>query len=778
MSGCNHLQKSAQASPDMKTSMGFHICMFILSILLFSPGLKCVTVQKMDKTEAVHNLENSPLKRESEERRKGSTSNLETTAGFSVQAVWTAASEDHGVSTTPSETSLTNTLAIKNETKHHSQPPNEGVILTKGSNVYSPTEWMIAANTEDSSIQRQHKNSIGKEMLTTAVTTASSSYPDLEVEVFSGTSSRTTLGTSTEEEPGFTRTLHNYLFTVGGKEERKEGGISSKYPSASQLNTEEMLTTNPRTRFFKTVFGHSTISLLHVDQKSTTENGGLISSMASLEELSTVIVKPPQTEAYLSLNTEMDDATRDKTTPSNVSTDAVLNEEWDDTKVTSGQIKHIERGNTTQTFHMATVSPQVWNADQASRTAVPLTTDATTMKTEDLTNTGTAENLLVNMQEGELQTAFIGQGMGDTTAALGKAKIVSQSTLLVQHEERISMTLPDSIAPITDAKLEMHAPTRAMFRVAGPNEVTAEASQETAVTITSIHPTQGMAEVSGLMVHREKTTSETQTISSISQQWKNPESVAADVSHTASPSSFVQTPEGLNTVPGQDGLLAISKPATSPAGIKLQMEETEFVTMATALSVSSENTAVAPILREASTTVAYGLDKLQSEEREEEDEEEEDEEEDDEDDDEEEEEDEDKDTDATDESVEGDAELPAITLPGLFSHEPLGDKRNPTQLEGMGYRVPDILAWEHQNQGLVRSWMEKLKDKAGYMSGMLVPVGVGIAGAFFILGALYSIKFISRRRKNGYKRHKKKQREFNSMQDRVMLLADSSEDEF
>lgn len=142
------------------------------------------------------------------------------------------------------------------------------------------------------------------------------------------------------------------------------------------------------------------------------------------------------------------------------------------------------------------------------------------------------------------------------------------------------------------------------------------------------------------------------------------------------------------------------------------------------------------------------------------------------------------------------------------------------------------------------------------MSGMLVPVGVGIAGALFILGALYSIKVMNRRRRNGFKRHKRKvwrpqqqnlscfrtcialliclikhtglneagtvlthpvvclssrcrclwwdafsrglffsfalqqkglnaplflflqQREFNSMQDRVMLLADSSEDEF
>nr|XP_033806998.1 armadillo-like helical domain-containing protein 4 isoform X3 [Geotrypetes seraphini] len=766
MSGCNNLQKSTQASPDMKRSMGFHICMFILSILLSLPGLKCATLQKMDKREAVQIMEHSPLKRETEERRKGNASNLETRAGSSAQTVWPATSEDlHGASTTPSETSLTNTLATKNETKHHGLLPNEDVI---------PTVWMIAADAENSSIQRQHKKSIEKEMLTAAVTTASS-HPDLEVEVFSGTSSRTAVGTSKEEEPGFTRTSHNQFFTVDDKEDRKEGGINSKYPFTSQINTEEMLTTNPRTRFFKKFYGHSTISLLHVDQKSTTDNGGLISSVVSLEELSTASVKQLRTKAYLSQNTDMSDATRDKITASNVSDDTVLNEEWDDTKVASDQIKHIERGNTTQIYHMASVSPEVWNDDQASRTVVPLIspTDASTMKT-DLTNIGTAESLLINMQEGELQTAFTGQGIGDTTAVQGETS-VPQNTLLVQHEERISMILPVTVAPITDAKVETHAPTRTMFKVAGVSEVTAEASQETTSVITSIHLTHGMAEVSGLMVPQGKPTSEMQTISSISQLWKKPASVAAVVSHTASPSSFAQTAEDLNTVPGQDGLLAISEAATSPVGIKLQMEETELVTMATTASIPSENTAMAPALREASTTPAYGPDKLQSEE---EDEEEEDEEEEEEEDDEEEEEDEEKDTDATDESVEGDVELPAITLPGLFSHEPLGDSRIPTQMEGLGFRVPDSLAWEHRNQGLVRSWMEKLKDKAGYMSGMLVPVGVGIAGAFFILGALYSIKIINRRRKNGYKRHKKKQREFNSMQDRVMLLADSSEDEF
>ncbi|KAG7466430.1 hypothetical protein MATL_G00164690 [Megalops atlanticus] len=86
--------------------------------------------------------------------------------------------------------------------------------------------------------------------------------------------------------------------------------------------------------------------------------------------------------------------------------------------------------------------------------------------------------------------------------------------------------------------------------------------------------------------------------------------------------------------------------------------------------------------------------------------------------------------------------------------------------------------WVQRNQGLAHSWVEKIRDKAGYVSGMLAPVGIGIAGALFILGALYSIKVMHRKRRSSYKRQRRKHKEMSSRQDRVMLLADSSEDEF
>ncbi|KAI4885407.1 hypothetical protein NFI96_002821 [Prochilodus magdalenae] len=70
--------------------------------------------------------------------------------------------------------------------------------------------------------------------------------------------------------------------------------------------------------------------------------------------------------------------------------------------------------------------------------------------------------------------------------------------------------------------------------------------------------------------------------------------------------------------------------------------------------------------------------------------------------------------------------------------------------------IPPPPVWGQQNQGLIRSWVELIREKAGYVSGMLVPVGIGIAGALLIVGALYSIRMIHRKRKNSFKHQRRK----------------------
>ncbi|XP_059353847.1 armadillo-like helical domain-containing protein 4 [Carassius carassius] len=92
--------------------------------------------------------------------------------------------------------------------------------------------------------------------------------------------------------------------------------------------------------------------------------------------------------------------------------------------------------------------------------------------------------------------------------------------------------------------------------------------------------------------------------------------------------------------------------------------------------------------------------------------------------------------------------------------------------------IPPPPVWVQRNQGLVRSWVELIREKAGYVSGMLAPVGIGIAGALLLVGALYSIRAIHRRRNSFKHQRRKPPRAVRSGPDNAMLLADSSEDEF
>ncbi|KAG5846956.1 hypothetical protein ANANG_G00120460 [Anguilla anguilla] len=89
-------------------------------------------------------------------------------------------------------------------------------------------------------------------------------------------------------------------------------------------------------------------------------------------------------------------------------------------------------------------------------------------------------------------------------------------------------------------------------------------------------------------------------------------------------------------------------------------------------------------------------------------------------------------------------------------------------------RIPRPPLWVQRNHGLALPFYGR---QAGYVSGMLAPVGIGIAGALVILGILYSIRAVHRKRRNNIKQQRRKQRQMTSRQDQAMLLADSSEDE-
>ncbi|KAM4713107.1 uncharacterized protein armh4 [Anableps anableps] len=135
--------------------------------------------------------------------------------------------------------------------------------------------------------------------------------------------------------------------------------------------------------------------------------------------------------------------------------------------------------------------------------------------------------------------------------------------------------------------------------------------------------------------------------------------------------------------------------------------------------------------------------------------------------------DEDEDDENSEESVEEDSEEDLTEAPETSSTQP------PYNL------IPPPPVWVPRNQRLMRSWAELIREKAGYVSGMLAPVGIGITGALLIVGALYSIRMLHRKRRNSFKHQRRKARQpeqprepGTSCQDQAMLLADSSEDEF
>lgn len=139
----------------------------------------------------------------------------------------------------------------------------------------------------------------------------------------------------------------------------------------------------------------------------------------------------------------------------------------------------------------------------------------------------------------------------------------------------------------------------------------------------------------------------------------------------------------------------------------------------------------------------------------------------------EEEQDEDEDDEHSEDSVEDDSEEEMTEAPNASSAPP------PYSI------IPPPPVWVQRNQGLMRSWVELIREKAGYVSGMLAPVGIGITGALLIVGALYSVRMIHRKRRNSFKHQRRKVRQpeqprepGTSRQDQAMLLADSSEDEF
>ncbi|XP_075049244.1 armadillo-like helical domain-containing protein 4 isoform X2 [Mixophyes fleayi] len=499
--------------------------------------------------------------------------------------------------------------------------------------------------------------------------------------------------------------------------------------NSSQANTMEMLTTNPRTSIVKTKYDQSTRSS-HLDDQLLTS--------ASVETLSTS--QNPiglKTATLVNKNNDSIDFTISQ-----------INEDWDDTKFTAESPKKVGSGDGTSP------GPDQFMATDNSDTQLFTKSPGMVIPSDDNIVFSATEYMLVTVPEAKVSA--------ELSEPITTPSVSPQTELNSIHMVTISTQVPDIVIEMTQSQ-ELSATYTGVKQPI--SDISENSSANLTVAILDVTESDNITR-DPKVIHKGEET----VINNITPHVQNSTDETNTGPSTTVLSVEISTTEGLNLqYKDEKGFVVSASPVV--------MTQAEDTTVLGTVTSASQVSVILPPTRRTTATAAYGVDKLEYEEGDEEDEEEEDEDDDELDEDDEEEEEDEKDNDSVDDSSEKDSDLPLFTLPGLSSQEPLEDDGNVALIEGAAYQVPDTMEWEQQNQGLVRSWMEKLKDKAGYMSGMLIPVGVGIAGALFILGVLYSIKIMNRRRRNGFKRHKRK-REFNSMQDRVMLLADSSEDEF
>ncbi|XP_027626230.1 armadillo-like helical domain-containing protein 4 [Tupaia chinensis] len=757
-----------------------HICLAFYSLLVLNFATQCLAFPKVERRGVEH------VHVEEGQSERMSTDDLESSSATSKWTPQRVVSEDPMlVSAGPSATSLNKVFSINKET----HLLEVGFIPSNSPSVYTATEPVVLAGEKVFSSSQQEgvspESRLSKAILT--VSTVSLNI-DGKGEPLSSTHVQPMVERTTDATQGFPKYGDDQLFATESQE-----GVRLGQSSSSHVNTKEMLTTNLRPEESEADTGHRTTLFPGAKATADTEPASLLPgwekpSQMTADNTQVTAAKHSLTtsEYLLSVEPETDSMLGAPEITESVSTAvpaaSIFSDEWDDTKVESvSQIRNPKLGDSAETQVRVETSRTAPASHDGMEGGQPLTEAAEVAVglPEEKIHVGTPLPIL----QGEEQSpAFTHQSSFGPTSLMEDSNVSvvnlfqSAGGVTESTKENDAIFFLETTVSVSEYESEA-------YRLLG-NTLKDIITQE--MTTAVQEPEATLSLVTTLEVTRDNTQTEKETevlspvseahgVTQLSRRW---ETLATTVSTTAMPLSLEVTPamEDLtDTITGPDEeFTSVWGSPVTPPGI---MAEAPSSSPALLVSETPSERTVVPSITRVNTAATYGLDQPESEEGED-DEDEEDEEDEDEEEEDEEEDEEDKDADSLDESLDGDTELPAFTVPGVTSQEPGLEQGSLDPLDGVTYQVPDPIEWEQENQGLVRSWMEKLKDKAGYMSGMLVPVGVGIAGALFILGALYSIKVMNRRRRNGFKRHKRKQREFNSMQDRVMLLADSSEDEF
>uniref|UniRef100_A0A8C0J121 Armadillo like helical domain containing 4 n=1 Tax=Chelonoidis abingdonii TaxID=106734 RepID=A0A8C0J121_CHEAB len=619
----------------MSRSIGFHICMVMCSILLSSISLQCLTFQKPEKDTV--RLQQTALAGNGLEDKRMSMQSLENNVGPSEQSTSVAVSEEpSGVLTEASGTSLNKIFTAKGETQHTSLSDNL-FIGSKSLNVYPPTVSVVVADESEfsptGSSKESSENGLLKPMLTTALTTLN---PDIEADVLSSTVFKTTVEGSTEAGHTFISNQVNHFFRMDAVEGGKKADGSSELSTTPQFSNEELPTLHPRTQDLEAVSDYPTNPLLLAHQTADSEPGTLEPNVGSPLQLtdaraSALTAKQTfvSTDASLNLETKMDSRQGSLQVAASAVTGApavsVLSDDWDDTKL--GTISQVRGSKHEEKKQNDVIAEPPWtkggedDEDDVKR-GMPFTASAyaTTIKLGKDVYSGPAQ---VSMQGEMMSTVSAGQTSVYLTSPLAEAEVTAINTkkntepVTMDDRKSVSLSLPETVT-MTDTKSSIFLTLENSLKDTMP------ASQETDATLLVMTPACVHETTSEASVTEEESKGATliPTISGVAQLSEKSEHSATTVSFTATHLSVAKTSDAevvltdLVTVSDEEAVTALPESSETLAGMRMQVEEltSRTTTLATpALMASSVRRTVVPSVRQISTAVTYGLDRLESE---------------------------------------------------------------------------------------------------------------------------------------------------------------------
>ncbi|XP_048456300.1 armadillo-like helical domain-containing protein 4 [Rhincodon typus] len=743
----------------------FCACVAILVTVICLPGLRSSTIHKWQRR-------NMQIFEVSTEKPESTTSYDENSNGVK------SATEISGVKTSSSVFSnmlrpsletltaaITSSIAEKKETKQTNKTENENVITMTSLDVLPTTRTMVPfqdqfnTSTKDDNWNKTLQSQ-QKDFVTVSTTKSSSSQ-----------------GIDASE-------VNNIVYTTTGATQNDAATQNNQKTEGTMKNKKQV----PEQVTISTVFSGVTRNESGGETARTTHSGNEVFTLNSHDTTALPLTSKP-----ILINTTHKDAT--------ILTSEMLNfSEFTNANVGSFRNEEL---TTTTTISKLEGNYFSWNVNNPNdekemneimATTVGAVTDSKAPNTFQVTTTPRVTTSV----QGAALTESVSSSSLETMLKTTQTVQVSSTEAIIGTAKNIYKGLSSRLPATNGIPSAISAlPTTYLPQKPASEEVNAIPTKE----IASVTPTETMllsAEAASMKIS-QAVTADTSTKQTISRKDNKISTAVSDVSErtlllllttivpsvepTAPPSSTAEELESEVLTSASDLLQQksvvpiVKKIFATTAALKTESNDTIVQASATkAMGMmmvkpissspelrdntwSSSATTLAPSFSDTEPPM-YTLDTTESEEF-------------DEDDDEEDEEDSDED------SMDYDTEVPSH--PYVTPGGPIRVNRNLTKVMEVSYQLPDSFEWNQHDQGtknLVRSWLEKIKDKAGYMSGMLVPVAVGVAGALFILGALYSFKVMNRKRKSVFKRRETKPKDFTSMQDRVMLLADSSEDEF